>query len=107
MNRWKEGKEYLKQIDWYQGRKEYIALIILGNIAQTICHWRPELDNGVFLEWMSRFTPLTIVILLYLGVRYHTANKEVFAHASARFVLKVYALLLTLPALGLIWLLSR
>jgi len=107
MSQWNEGTKYLKQIDWHTGKKRYAALVILGNFAQIIYHWKPELGNGMLLERLSQFTPLTIVILLYLGIRYHRANKEVFTHASARFVLKVYALLLAVPALGLIWLLSR
>jgi len=107
MSQWNEGTKYLKQIDWYEGRHEYVAMILLGNIGQLSCHFEPKLIDMFPWGWMSCLSPLFIVILLYIGIRYHRTNKEVFTHASARFVFKMCALFLFFPALGLTWLLRQ
>ncbi len=106
MKKLTEGREYLKQIDWQSGKTRYAVLVIIANLLQLVYRWFPESEDAVWLERASRLTPLATVILLYLGIRYYHANQEVFSHASARFALKVYAFLLALPALGLIWFLG-
>ena len=104
MELWKEGINHLKRINVFAARREYVGLIFLGNIGQMCCRTTPKLYDTFFWGWLALLAPLLVVALLYLGIRYHRLNRDVFSHESARYVLKLCALVLCVPALWLVWL---